>query len=88
MFRLCKKGRLGDKQSLYKMYTKTCFKYKNVKKNMLKMTYHTILNQKKVENSIILLETENKMFGKPVILQSKGKQRVRHNWATQQQQQP
>ena len=30
---------------------------------MLKMTYHTILNQKKVENSIILLETENKMFG-------------------------
>ena len=32
MFRLCKKVRLGDKQSLYKMYTKTCFKYKNVKK--------------------------------------------------------
>ena len=34
-----------------------------LKKNMLKMTYHTILNQKKVENSIILLETENKMVG-------------------------
>ena len=42
MFRLYKKVRLGYKQSLYKMYTKTCFKYKTMlKKNMLKMTYHT-----------------------------------------------
>ena len=40
MFRLYKKVRLGYKQSLYKMYTKTFFKYK------------TMLKKKYVENDI------------------------------------